>query len=77
MTHRNRESEQSFEVRLNEIKDSIPPHKRIKPGASCGTCQFFRLQHCSNLRSPHCALKKKAVQPYNVCEHWEEATKLT
>lgn len=58
-----RKEAQAFWAMVQEKNLSKLPSRVIKPGTSCGTCGYF-----SKL---HCALKRKAVQPYNVCSEWK------
>jgi hypothetical protein len=58
-----RKEARAFWAMVQEKNLSKMPSRTIKPGTSCGTCGYF-----SKLR---CTLKRKAVQPYNVCNEWK------
>jgi hypothetical protein len=58
-----RKEAQSFWAMVQDRNAAKPPSRTIKPGTSCGNCGYF-----SKLR---CALKRKAVKAYNICNEWK------
>ena len=52
----------AFWEKIGELRTQYP-RKRAPEGASCKTCQHFKV--------PKCTAKNKLVNHYNVCERWK------
>ena len=58
-----RREAKEFWTMVQDNNVAKPPSRRIQEGTSCGSCSYYKTHRCT--------LKRKLVQPYNVCAEWK------